>query len=307
MGRYGQIALMIACISTVLMATTQEAVAEQTGDAIAEEAIVEEATPDDSGLVHQSALAIRATPIGLSLFSDTGYKVSLWDDPESDLFSNTKLEGGVTTALSPAFGWVGPYVEFMPVAALRLRLAAQFMGYFGNFGFLYVPEGEGELDWSSAALDRAEEEGLGVSSTGYMIHAQATPQMRFGRIVVTAETNFQWIRMGVDSDYYEPYYDLLFAPQEFMWITRPTLGYLFGAELSEGYVLVGARWERAATSQTELVRDTVGMVFNWKVHNSIMQWGDPSIAGFGGVFIDHPDGDRGEISPYFGVQAVVNF
>lgn len=280
------------------------------GEASAEDGsqeVIEEAVgpmESDGGMfLHRSALQIRATPIGLSLFSDTGMAFPLWDREGSALFSNTKVEVGAATALSPAFGWVGPYVDFLPIAALRLRAAAQFMGYLGNFGYLYVPD-DG-MDWSLDALDASEDQGLGVSTTGWMVHGVVQPQIRVGRIVAMAETNFHWIEMDVDSNYYEPYFDMFFAPQEFYFVTRPTVGYLLGRDLSEGYVLLAARWERAATSNTEMVRDTVGLVFNWKIHKSLMTWGDPSLAGFGGVFIDHPN--RGEVSPYLGIQFILGF
>lgn len=267
-----------------------------------------EAQADDGGFRHQSSVAVRVFPVGLSLFSNTGYRQPLWDDEESLLLTGTYLEGGVATAFSPAFGWVGPYVEFIPIAVLQLRLSAQFMGYFGNFGFLYVPDAE-TGDWSSEALNASDDGDLGQSSTGWMVQAQATPRMRLGgeerRVVITAETTFHWIQMDMESDYYEPYLDLLFAPDEYLWITRPTVGYLFGEDLSKGYFLLGARWERAMTSRTGLVRDTVGLVFNWKVPSTLMAWGDPSVAGFGGVFLDHPN--RGRVSPYFGTQATFTF
>lgn len=289
------------CLVLLLSMTSAWAAEDGTPEGV--EALVVEEESQGFEFLHRSALQIRATPLGLSLFSDTGFALSLWDNPESALLSNTKLEFGAATSLSPAFGWAGPYVEFVPLAVLRLRVAAQFMGYLGNFGYLYVPD-DGN-DWSLDALDQSADQGLGEASTGYLIQGLIQPQIRVGRIVVMAETHFYWISMDVPGNYYEPYFDMLFAPDEFYFFTRPTLGYLIGSDLSEGYVLLGARWERAATSNTELVRDTVGVVVNWKIHKSLMTWGDPSLAGFGGVFIDHPN--RGEISPYLGVQFLTSF
>lgn len=258
----------------------------------------------EAGFTHKSAFAIRATPIGISLFSDTGYRLPLWQRPESALFSGTHIAVGATTSLSPAFGWVGPYVELLPIAVLRLRASAQLMSFYGNLGYLYR-SGEESLDWSSQALSAARSDKLGEASSGWLFLAQATPQIRVGRFVATAETTLHWVQMDMETPYYEPYYDLAFAPSDFFWITRPTLGYLIGEDLSKGYLLLGARWERAATRQTEIIRDTAGLVFSWKIPSALFSWGNPTLAGFGGVFIDHPN--RGMISPYFGTQAVVEF
>lgn len=266
--------------------------------------VMPEAHAEGGKLTHQSAFAIRATPIGISLFSDTGYQQPLWRNPDSALFSNTYIAAGATTSLSPAFAWAGPYVEFLPVAVLKLRASAQFMSFFGNLGYLYR-SGEETLDWGSEALANSRSDKLGEASTGWLVLAQATPQIRVGRVVATAETTAHWVQMNMETPYYEPYYDLAFAPSDFFLITRPTVGYLIGQDLSKGYLLLGARWERAMTKETEIVRDTAGVVFSWKIPSTLLSWGNPTLAGFGGVFIDHPN--RGMISPYFGTQAVVQF
>lgn len=259
---------------------------------------------EDGEFTHKSAFAIRATPIGVSLFSDTGYRQPLWQNPESALFANTHITAGATTSLSPAFAWGGPYVEFLPIAVLQLRASAQYMNFFGNLGYLYR-SGEEALDWSSEALAASRTDNLGEASSGWLILAQATPQIRLGRVVATAETTVHWVQMDLETPYYEPYYDLAFAPTDFFWITRPTIGYLIGKDLSKSYLLLGARWERAMTRETEITRDTAGVVFSWKLPSTWIAWGSPTLAGFGGVFIDHPN--RGRISPYFGTQAVVQF
>lgn len=257
---------------------------------------------EEGGFAHESALQIRAIPIGLSLFSTTGYGWSLWDSPDSDLLTGTKLEVGAATSLSPAFAWGGPYVTFVPAAVLPIKASAQVMGYFGNFGYLHVPD---DGDWSLEELDRSDDEGLGVGARGTLIHLQATPRLRIDRIVFTAETNAYWINMDVEGEYYEPYFDLLFEPSDFFFITRPTLGYLIGPDLSRWYLLLGLRWERTMTRDTNLTRDIAGLVFAWKVPETLLAFGDPTLAGFMGVNTQHPN--RDQFFPYVGIQALFQF
>ncbi len=300
--------IVVAVSSYSLSATAEELVDEGGEDGLVQkqEQPQPESSEDDDGIggFHlQSALQIRPFPIGVSLRTQGGYRIPLFDSEEL-LFANTYVDTGISTSLSPAAFWAGPYVEVLPLAVLNLRFTAQFMSYFGNFGFLYVPDGA-DREWSLDALDESADQGLGQSATGLLIEAQATPQMRVGRVVFQAPSAFSWMRMDVDDHYYEPIYDLFFAPTDTFWVTRPTLGYLIGSDLSVSYLMLGARWERVAVRNTEVVRDTVGVVFNWKIPPTVMEWGDPALSGFGGVFLDHPN--RGQISPYLGLQAILQF
>ena len=261
---------------------------------------VEEA--EDQRFHHSSSLQIRATPIGLSYFSNTSHRFSLWDS-ESPLLDGTYLGAGATTTLSPAFGWFGPYVEVLPVAVLRLRASLQVMSYYGNFGYLYVPE-DGET-WDDDALERAWDDSLGQSATGWQAELEATPQLLVAGVVFTAETSMRRIDMGTESAYYEPFLDLLFEPQDTVIITRPTVGYLLGSDPARTHLLLGARYERAMVRNADITRETVGMVFSWRMPPSIVETGTPTLAGFGGLFMDHPT--RGDWAPYSGMQASVEF
>jgi hypothetical protein len=99
--------------------------------------------------------------------------------------------------------------------------------------------------------------------------------------------------------------DMLFAPDEFFWVMRPTLGYLFGKNPSHTHLLLALRWEQTNTSKTDLTRDTIGFVWLWKVPSHWMSWGSPVVSGFGGAHIRHPN--RDQMTPYFGTQMTVNF
>lgn len=262
---------------------------------------------DEAGFVHQTEIQVRATPIGLSAMSNTGYRIPL-DYGSGDLFDGLHVDLGLTNSISPSYGWLGPYVEVLPIAVLHLRFSMRAMAYLGTFGNLYVPGDDpqaGEREWTDDALDRAWDEGLGRAATGWMAEALATPQMRVGRVVAMAESGGYWLRMNTGGAYYEPFFDLLFEEEDQMWLTRPTVGYLFGSDLSEGYLLVGARWERAGVFGTDLTRDTAGVVWNWQIPPSIMEWGSPQFAGFGGVFINHPT--RSEVAPYLGTTFSLSY
>ncbi|RAL25475.1 hypothetical protein DL240_04485 [Lujinxingia litoralis] len=293
----------LCAVSFASSASAEERVDETVDEAVEKEvgAAASADTAEFGGFHLKSSLAIRPLPLGLALRTEGGFKKGLFESA-SPLLSGTYLDAGISTSLSPAAFWAGPYVELLPVAVLNLRVTAQFLSYFGTFGYIYVPE-DAEKDWSLDALSASWDNGLGQSTTGMMVEAQATPQMKVGRVVFQAPTTFGWIKMDVADNYYEPIYDLFFAPEDTYWVTRPTLGYLFGRDLAESYVMLGARWEHTSVTNSGVVRDTVGLLFNWKMPSRYLDWGDPSLSGFGGVHIEHPN--RGEISPYVGIQVGV--
>lgn len=287
---------VIAVVMFALMVT-------MVSSASAEEPIV---SPE--GFHHESQLQVRATPVGLSVTSFTGYRFGLWGDAEGALLEDRYFDVGAVTALSPAYLWGGPYLEIEPVAVLNLQFSAQGLGYFGTFGHLYVPGEDPAAEpgmWNDDTLDRAWEEDLGQSTTGWKVVAQATPQIMLGRWVATAESSYRRINVDLEDSYYEPYYDLLLEPTEDMWLFRPTVGYLFGEDLEESHFLLGLRWERAIATRSEESRDTVAAVVNWGVPSEMLDWGSPSISGLAGAFIDHPT--RGTVYPYFALQAAVQF
>ncbi len=294
----------------IFFGATQQLVADDS-PATSEEAMeVEHDDAMERHLRHESLVQIRAFPTGLSLLSDFAVRQPLFDS-ENALLDGTYLDAGVTTGFSPAYAWGGPYIEILPVAVLNLRASAQVKNYFGTFGYLFVPDSDGleggDPDWGDDALDRAADESLGQSALGWRMELRATPQALVGPIVITGETSVHRMGMEFDDPYYEPYFDLLFAPEDTLFLTRPTVGYLhmFGEGAADGFLIVGARWERAVVREMEITRDTVGLVWNWQVPESMMEWGTPTFAGFGGVFVDHPT--RGSVSPYLGMQFMFDF
>ncbi|MBA2660729.1 MAG: hypothetical protein H0U74_00415 [Bradymonadaceae bacterium] len=260
--------------------------------------------PADAQIKHESTLGIRATPVGLNVISDTGYRIGLFDS-ENPLLKNTYIDSGLTTGISPAYLWAGPYLEILPAAVLKLRVSAQYVNYFGILGYLYKPEAD--QDWGLDKLAEGATNNSGVSGTGWMFEGRVTPQIKIGNVVALAETRFTKLTMDIDANYYEPYFDLLFAPDEFFWITRPTVGYVLGSNPSNSYLLLALRWERAVATTTEVVRDTAGLVYVWKIPSDWISWGEPVLSGFGGVFIGHPNRNPDGVSPYFGTQITVKF
>lgn len=279
-------------------APAQEGVKER---AEAQQGAVEE-TPDGEGLRVASTLQFRGIPLGLALLNDFGYRVPL-PGGEGLLTQGLYVEAGPHVVVSPAYLWAGGYVEVVPLAVLQLRFTALTMGYFGNFGLLYVPEVEGSRDWTLEEIQEAQDEGRGQAATGRMFEVKMVPRLKIGRAVAFAEIRWVDLKMDVDRAYWEPYHDLYVAPHDQIWVLRPTAGWIFG-DPDDHFVLTGLRWERAMTAVTDVTRDMIAALAVWGIPSSWWSTGNPQLVALAGYFLQHPNREG---SLWFGGQLSLTF
>lgn len=263
------------------------------------------AQPAEQGFRVKADTALRAIPVGLNVIADAGYRLPLFDS-ESQLLRKTWLDAGVTGGFSPAYLWAGGYIEALPVAVLQLRASAQYMQFFGTFGHLFEPEpGTGDGGWDLDALK--DKGGLtdGKVTSGLMLEGRATPRLKIGNLVAFAELRFLQLSVNdVEDTWYEPYYDVLLAKDDRMFIARPTLGYLlFADDPTRTYLLAGARWERTQTDKTDLTRDLLAALFLWKIPTDWWASGHPQVALLAGAWLEHPN--RAE--PYIAAQLTLEY
>lgn len=261
---------------------------------------------------HQSALGVRAAPLGLNVTSDTGFRVPIDYGSDSDLFQGLYFEQGLATGLSPAYLWAGPYVEVLPIAVLQLRASAQYAAYFGSLGYLISPlptDGSG-LNYSIPTInDRDTDEG--VAARGMMIRFTATPRLRINRIVFTAETTTTWMNMGIQQGYYEPFHDIVLAPRDRWTTTLPTLGYLFGQDLARTYLLLAARADYTKTHESDVSRLLTGLVFLYKLPGEAGADLVHTLSGFLAINAAHTtmgEETTGRVgAPYIGIQYTLRY
>lgn len=236
----------------------------------------------------ESELGIRAIPIGLQLATDAGYRVGL-SDSDSLLLDGTYLEPGVTTTITPSNFWGGVYMEALPIALLQLRASAEFLGYFGNFGYLHLPRDEDQSDWTLDALDETEEMGLGQSATGVKFSGEATLRAKVGGVVALVPFEITRVQMDVDQAYYESSFDWLLEPTDTFWLVKPTLGYAFSFEKLDSWLLTGLRWEHSETFEQGFSRDLGTLLALWKLPGKWWPGKEMQLAMLGGAWINHPN------------------
>lgn len=233
---------------------------------------------------HRSDLGIRINPIGASMFSDTGFRLNRGggDDP---LYKGARFELGAATGVSPAYVWAGPFIEAIPFAFLKVRASFQPLYYFGTFGAIAEFDGP-EADWSPERLDQVEEEDLGEATAGWRFNTVIRFQLKAGPIVAFVESDYAWMSMNVSSEYYEPFYDLLLSPEDEVWTVSAAGGYVFGGELDDGFLLLGARWQEQTTRNTDLARQTATLLWIWDIPDSFWSWGTPRLVGIVGAYLE---------------------
>jgi hypothetical protein len=262
-----------------------------------------EAERSESGWVINTALGVRGLPLGLSVFTDFGYRFALFESA-SALLKNTYVDAGVATGLSPAYVWAGGYVDALPLQVLGLRFTAQYLDYWGTFGVPFEADNPDDPDWSLDGLDAVQEADGGVPTTGIMLQAQATPRAKVGNLVITAETSFTSLDMDFNDVYYEPFFDLVLDPQDTFLITRPTLGWVFTMDKADSWVLAGFRWEHTHVYGRDYNRELAALLALWKLPSGWIETGEPKVALVGGWWIDHPDRTN---EPWIGGQFTMDF
>jgi hypothetical protein len=260
-----------------------------------EEGVADDDTEEDdpvaerseSGLIITSDLGVRGLPIGLSVFTDIGYRLALFEST-SDVLKNTYIDFGATTGLSPAYIWAGGYIEALPVQVLQLRLTAQYLDYWGTFGVPFEFADPQSVEWGIDDLEQADSDGLAEATTGVLLQAQVTPRLKVGNLVITAETSFTHLDMDFDGVYYEPFFDMVLEPRDSFLITRPTIGWVFTMDTLDSWILAGFRWEHAHVYERDYNRELAALLALWKVPPSWVSWGEPKVALVGGWWVDHP-------------------
>lgn len=248
---------------------------------------VSESKPEAEGppqLHLNSALGLRAVPIGLTLGNDLGARWSLFES-ERRLLQDTWVEPGITTELTPAYGWAGAYVTAVPVAVFKLHASFQSLHYFGAFGYLHVPENQAEPDWRLDSFD--DDAGDGTGARGWMTTVRARPRIKAGPFVAFVEGEFRWIDMEVDGAYYESTFDMLLRPEDGYASVVPTAGWVFEFPKVSSWLLAGAAWEHLETLEDGLSRDMARVLMLWNLPAEI-GGGTPEIAVLGGHWVDHP-------------------
>jgi hypothetical protein len=131
-------------------------------------------------------------PLGVQLGTKLFYRMPLIDRP-GILWDSTKIDLGLTNSLSPAYDFIGGFVDIRPIAIFDIAFSAQAAGYYSALGY-----GFQELSGYGAAFDSGTLTSLPSKNTaGYLLSASPTLQFAFGAFAFV--NAFQLTYFNVDG------------------------------------------------------------------------------------------------------------
>jgi hypothetical protein len=232
---------------------------------------------------HASLLGIRYNELGLGLFSDTGWRIELFDG-EHVLLRDTYAEAGVVTQLSPANFHPGLYLEFVPLAVLKTRFAIQKLQYFGVLGSLQPIENE---DWSPDTVQANTDAGRFERAGGESFTVQQTLRAKVGPAVFSVLGSWQHFHFDVPGPFYDAVNEVLLGKNDDLWILKSTAGVaLMGEPQMPDSLLVLAMHDFIRTEDHDVERQTLAGVLAWKPPVSMWETGNPLLALVVGGFLD---------------------
>lgn len=130
------------------------------------------ADPAVQGLYTDQSLQASYNELGVQLVSKAYYRLPLIKR-DGILWESTKIDVGIQNNLSPAYDFVGGFIDIEPIAVFDLQLIAQFAGYYSGLGY-----GFRTLQGYDSAFDTAAQDAIpGKDTAGYVL--SAAPTLKF--------------------------------------------------------------------------------------------------------------------------------
>ena len=199
--------------------------------------------PPPVQLYHQHLTAARINPLGLIHLAFLSGRFRLFENRSAALAQNF-VGIGVTGALSPAWGRIGPRVEVQPLSVLSFFGQYEVMGTFGTFD-LMASFPSATAEFSDDAIDQRGDDPAteGYATSGTVLTLGAIAQVKVGPVAARNTTRFMrhdfTLRDG-DRVFYDQLFDNLMSDEG--WYVQNDLNvvYVFDFGLS-----AGIRWTYA--------------------------------------------------------------
>lgn len=236
--------------------------------------------PPEQQVFHQNTTVFRYNPLGLITFGEMGYRHRLFAAPESAVLRNNWASAGLSYALSPGFGRVGPRVEIQPLSILSVWAAYELVGWFGSFDYITSYsnlESAAAAGWSDTALGDQSEAGLNYALSGSQLWLGANFQIKVGPVALINQfraTRYDYDLRDTDKVFFDIFFDTLAADES--WAVSNDLSLMaLIPNLGRGTLLAGARWThtqaffpddvRGADTRSAIAQDRVGPFLGFRV------------------------------------------
>lgn len=198
----------------------------------------------------------QSKPAGFDVSIGPWYRYRYHNDA-SPLWDGLYVQGGGVLSLNPAYGQLGVYLEWLPVAILQLRAQVDRFSYFGHDGSL--------LSYSSSSEPYGESDlkrrrGQEISGTASRLMLQPTLRGEYGRFVVENQVSYAFYRFNQYAPYFwDQEYDTLLKQHDRLFVNDLFMLYDFAPADRNERLLVGPGFELVHALGADLTRKRVGL------------------------------------------------
>ena len=203
---------------------------------------------------------------------------------------NAYVQLGAVAASTPAYGFGGLFVEAQPAPFLVLRAERSALRFFGTAGcLLSFPTASAPFGDDAVKARKGQEE----RTNGARTLLQATPQVRFGQVVLRHQATFGWWQFsGRGPWFYEYENDTLLHDHD---RTSDQQSFaLWESDWGSLKSYCGGTFQVTRASDAGLERRRIGLVLSFEAKESGGRWGQPR----GGLIIGRNQTDpnrKGEL------------
>ena len=198
----------------------------------------------------------QSRPLGTDIASEVWYRYVYRRDP-SRLWDGLYVQGGGSMDINPAYGRVGVYVEWMPIAILQLRMGIDHYAFFGSNGSLLIYS---EPNAPFGSGDYQDRRGQEVAAQADRFIFQPTWQAIIGNYAVINQTTFALYDYKHDGSYFwDQEYDTLLQRHDRLYADDLSLLYIVARAGRKAHLLIGPSFEVVHASGADLTRTRMGL------------------------------------------------
>jgi hypothetical protein len=242
--------------------------------------------PPSSRLYLSSLTIARYNPLGIETQNRLMYSMRLFDS-SSLLFRDTFFAIGPSLKLNPAYLKVGPLIDFQPITILNIRIAYEFIQYFGSFGYLQSYN-VSNAPYSDDTRDETKQSAY--STNGHHYYIEPTLQMKVGDFAARTKFAFEYWVMNLhqgDRFFYDATLDTLVPIKKLVWTNDTDFLYM------NGPLTMGIRYS-AVIPGTDEYHMRVGPIVAWSFNtNDYTSFNKPTILMILGWYVRHPNRQGG--------------
>jgi len=198
----------------------------------------------------------QSPPAGVDLSSEAWYRYVYRRD-SSRLWDGLYVQGGGSLDINPAYGRIGAYVEWLPVAILQLRAQIDRYAFFGASGSLLIYPNTNVPFGSGDYRDRRGQE-VSAQAERFVLHP--TLQGTIGRYVLVNQSTYALYDFKRAGPYFwDQEYDTLLQRHDRLYADDLSLLYSLARSGTGGRLLIGPSFEAVHASGADLTRTRLGL------------------------------------------------